>query len=170
MDDIKLCARNEQDINTLIYNTRIYSNDTGMSFGLEKCGRMVSKRGKMISTEGFELPEGSMADVQHSYKYLGIPQANGNHMEAARKSATAKYLHRARQVLKGQLNGINKVRAINTCALPVIRYPLVITGWPKEGIITTDIKTRKLPTMHGGFHPKSSTLRLSLSVAREAED
>ena len=74
---------------------------------------MVSKRGKVIRTEGVELPEGSIADVQDSYKYLGIPQANGNLEEAARKSATAKYLHRVRQVLKSLLNGKNKIRAIN---------------------------------------------------------
>ncbi len=42
---------------------------------------MVSKRGKMIRTEGVELPESSIADVQDSYKYPGIPQANGNHEE-----------------------------------------------------------------------------------------
>ncbi len=46
-------------------------------------------------------------------------------------------------------------------ALPVIRYPSGIIGWPEEEIETTDIKTWKL-TMHGGFHPQSSTLRLLL--------
>ncbi len=44
-------------------------------------------------------------------------------------------------------------------ALPVIRYPSGIIGWPEEEIETTDIKTRKL-TIHGGFHSQSSTLRL----------
>lgn len=45
-------------------------------------------------------------------------------------------------------------------ALPVIRYPAGIISWPREEIEATDIKTRKLLTIHGGFHPKSSTLRL----------
>ncbi|TDH12783.1 hypothetical protein EPR50_G00051580 [Perca flavescens] len=114
----------------------------------------------MVTTEGVELPGGNIADVQDSYKYLGIPQANGNHEEAASQSATDKYLPRVRQVLKSQLNGKNKVRAINKFALPVIRYPAGIITWPKEEIEATDIKTRKFFTMHGGFHPKSSTLRL----------
>uniref|UniRef100_A0A3Q3W8E1 Murine leukemia virus integrase C-terminal domain-containing protein n=1 Tax=Mola mola TaxID=94237 RepID=A0A3Q3W8E1_MOLML len=35
-----------------------------------------------------------------------------------------------------------------------------LDSWPKEEIEGTDIKTRKLLTMLGGFHPKSSTLRL----------
>uniref|UniRef100_A0A669EZW7 Reverse transcriptase domain-containing protein n=1 Tax=Oreochromis niloticus TaxID=8128 RepID=A0A669EZW7_ORENI len=160
MDDIKLYAKSERDIDSLIHTTRLYSNDIGMSFGLEKCSRMVTKRGKVVRTEGIELPEGNIADIEDSYKYLGIPQANGNHEEAARKAATTKYLQRVRQVLRSQLNGKNKIRAINTYALPVIRYPAGVIGWPKEEIEATDIKTRKLLTMHGGFHPKSSTLRL----------
>ncbi|TWW74442.1 Rho GTPase-activating protein 26 GTPase regulator associated with focal adhesion kinase [Takifugu flavidus] len=160
MDDIKRYAKNEHDIDSLIHLTRIYSKDIGMSFGLDKCGRMISRRGKVIATDGVELPEGNITDVQDSYKYLGIPQANGNQEEAARRSATAKYLQRLRQVLKSQLNGKHKIQAINTYALPIIRYPAGIIPWPLEEIQATDIKTRKLLTMHGGFHPKSSVLRL----------
>ena len=118
LDDIKLYARNERDIDSLIHITRLYSNDSGRSFRLDKCGRMVSKRGKTVTNKGVELPGGNIADVQDSYKYLGIPQANGIHEEAARQSATAKYLHRVRQVLKSQLNGRNKVEP---STLPVIR-------------------------------------------------
>ncbi len=101
--------------------------------------------------------KGSIADVQDSYKYLGIPQANGNHEEAARKSATAKYLHRVRQVLKSCLNGRDK---INNHALPVIRYPTGSISWPKEEIEATEVKTRKLLTRYGGFHLTSNILRL----------
>ena len=77
----------------------------------------------MITTGGAELPEGTITDSQDSYKYLGVPQVNGNHEKAARKSATSRYLQRVRHVLKSPLNGKNKVQAINTYALPVTRYP-----------------------------------------------
>ncbi|TWW59399.1 hypothetical protein D4764_06G0009290 [Takifugu flavidus] len=162
MDDIKLYAKNECDIDSLIQLASIYSKDIRMSFGLDKCGRMVSRRGNVIATDGVDLPEGNITDVQDSYKYLGIPQANGNHEEAARRSATAIYLQRLRQVLKSQLNGKHKIQAINTYALPEIRYPSGIIPWPLEEIQATDIKTRKLLTMHGGFHPKSSEETTSL--------
>uniref|UniRef100_A0A3Q3VTN3 Uncharacterized protein n=1 Tax=Mola mola TaxID=94237 RepID=A0A3Q3VTN3_MOLML len=71
----------------------------------------------MITT-GVELPEGNIAIVQDSYKYLWIPKANGNHEEATRKSASAKYLRRVRLVLKSQLNG----------------HVWCILTWPKEEI------------------------------------
>ncbi|KAF7656846.1 hypothetical protein LDENG_00035490, partial [Lucifuga dentata] len=111
-----------------------------------------------------------IADIKDSYKYLGIPQANRSHDEEARGSTTAKYLQRrVRQVLRSQLNGRNKIQAINMYALPVIRYPAGIISWPQEEMDTTDVKTRKLLTMHGGFHPKSSTLRLYAQRKEGAE-
>ena len=45
----------------------------------------IKYRGKMITTEKDELPEGNAANEQESYKLLEIPQVNGNHKEAARK-------------------------------------------------------------------------------------
>lgn len=38
--------------------------------------------------------------------------------------------------------------------------PNASRNWPKEEREATEIKTRKLPTMHQGFHPKSCTLKL----------
>lgn len=103
-----------------------------------------------------------IADIENTSKYLEIPQANLE--EAARKSAN--YLHRIRHVLRSQLNRRNKVWSINTCALSGIRYPAGIIHWPEE-IEATDIKTRRLLAIHGGFHPRFSTLRL---YKRETDD
>jgi len=90
--------------------------------------------------EGVELPEGTITDIQDIYKYVGVLQLNSKLEEAARKSATIKYQQRVREVLKSQLNGRDKVRAINTYALPVIRYPAGIIIWPKDEIEAADIK------------------------------
>lgn len=51
MDDIKLYAKSERDIDSLIHITRIYSNDTVMSYWLEKCSEMVTRRGKAELSE-----------------------------------------------------------------------------------------------------------------------
>ena len=50
MDGIKLYTKNKCDIDYLIHLTRIYSNDIRMSFIVDKCGWMVSQRGRMIRT------------------------------------------------------------------------------------------------------------------------
>ena len=45
-DDIKLFAKNEKELETLIHTIRIYSQDIGMKFGIEKCALLVMKSGK----------------------------------------------------------------------------------------------------------------------------
>ena len=88
----------------------------------------------MITIQGVELPDGNLANVEDSFKYLWIPQANGNYGAKVRKSATAKYLYGVRQ-----LNSQNKIRAMNTYALPVIRYTASIITRPKGEIEVTEI-------------------------------
>ena len=50
---------------------------------------MISKRGKIITIEGVELPEGNIADLQDSY--LGFPHETGNHEEATRGKKSAEW-------------------------------------------------------------------------------
>lgn len=85
--------------------------------------------------------------MQDSYKYLDIPQAYRNCEEATRRSATNKYIHSLRRVLRSQLNGQGKIQAINTYAPLVIGYPAGIISQLKERE-ATDIKKRKLLTMN----------------------
>ena len=56
MDDIKLFAKNEKELETLLHVVRIYSQDIGMEFGIEKCVMLVIKSGKWHLTDGMELP------------------------------------------------------------------------------------------------------------------
>ena len=56
MDDIKLFAKNEKEQETLIHTVRIYSQDIGIEFGIEKCAMLVVKSGKRHLTDGRELP------------------------------------------------------------------------------------------------------------------
>ena len=56
MNDIKLFAKNEKELETLIQNARIYSQDIGMEFGIEKRTMLKKKNGKRQMTEKVELP------------------------------------------------------------------------------------------------------------------
>ena len=91
MNDIKLYAKNEQDINSLIHLTQVFSSDIGMTFGVAKCGRLIVNRGKVKSTSGTSLPEGQIDDKDGIYKYLGILQPFGNNDEEVRRKATSEY-------------------------------------------------------------------------------
>ena len=52
MSDMKLLAKNEKELETLIQVVRIYSQDIGMEFGIEKCAMLIMKSGKGYMTEG----------------------------------------------------------------------------------------------------------------------
>ena len=56
MTDIKYLQKNEKELETLIHAVRIYSQDIGMEFGIEKCAMLVMKSGKRHLTDGMELP------------------------------------------------------------------------------------------------------------------
>ena len=56
MDDIKLFVKNEKELETLILAVRIYSQDIGIEFGIEKCVVLVMKSGKRRMTDEMELP------------------------------------------------------------------------------------------------------------------
>ena len=61
-------------LDSLIQTVRIFSDDVGMVFGLDKCA--VLKWGKMTGTEGIELSDGKcIRKVNHDgYKYLQVLQ------------------------------------------------------------------------------------------------
>ena len=48
MDDIKLFAKNEKELETVIQVVRIYGQDIGMEFDIEKCTILIMKIGKEV--------------------------------------------------------------------------------------------------------------------------
>ena len=52
MDDLRLhvYAKTSSQLDSLIQTVRIFSNDTGIKLGIEKCAVLIIKRGKMTQT------------------------------------------------------------------------------------------------------------------------
>ena len=75
MDDIKLFAKNEKEVETLMYSVRIYSQGIGMESGIEKCARLGMKSGKRHLTDRIELLNQDKIRTlreKKAHKYLGI--------------------------------------------------------------------------------------------------
>ena len=51
MDEIKLFAKNEKELETLIHAEGIYSQDIGIEFGIKKCTMLIMKSGKRHLTD-----------------------------------------------------------------------------------------------------------------------
>ena len=43
MDDIKLFAKNEKELETLIQTIKIYSRNIGMEYNIEKCAMRIKR-------------------------------------------------------------------------------------------------------------------------------
>ena len=79
MDDIKLFVKNKKELETLTHAVRIYSQDIGMEFGIEKCAMLIMKNGKWQMTGGMEQPNQEKIRIlgeKKAYKYLGILEAD----------------------------------------------------------------------------------------------
>ena len=56
VDDIRHFVKNEKELEALIQAVKIYSEDIGMEFAIEKCTMLIMKSGKRHRTEGIEVP------------------------------------------------------------------------------------------------------------------
>ena len=55
MDDIRMFAKTEKELETLIHAVRIYCQDVGTKSGREKCAMLIMKNSKWHPTDGTEL-------------------------------------------------------------------------------------------------------------------
>ena len=74
MDDLKLYARSDDAVDSLVRTVRLFSQEIGMEFGVKKCAVVSIRRGNVVECKGIDLPDGqSIAAVSDDgYKYLGI--------------------------------------------------------------------------------------------------
>ena len=97
IDDIKLFAKNEKELENLIHAVRIYSQDIGMEFGIEKCAMIVMKSGKRHMTVGMELPHQDKIRTfreNETSKYLGILEADTIKQVEMKDKIQKEYLRR----------------------------------------------------------------------------
>ena len=124
MDDIKLYAKTEKELDSLVQTVRVFSEDIGMKFSIEKCSMLIIKRGKKVKSDGIKLPNDTVMKalrVGEGYKYLGILQADDLQKKGMKIKVLNVYKRRVGKIFKTKLNGRNIVKGINTWAIPVLR-------------------------------------------------
>ena len=91
-----------------------------MKFGLTKCGVVIVKKGKLVKFDGIHLPNQEIMKVadEDGYMHLGVLELN-EIKEHEMKKVTAELI--LRLTLKSKLNGKNKIQAINTRAVALLR-------------------------------------------------
>ena len=166
MDDIKLFAKKEKELETLIHAVRIYSQDIGMEFDIEKCAMLVMKSGKRHITDGMEVPNRDRIrtlEENETYKYLGILEADTIKQVQMKDMIRKRYLRTTRKLLETKLYSRNLIKGIDTWAVSLVRYSGPFLKWTREEFKQMDQKTRKLMIMHKALHPRDDVDRLYVS-------
>ena len=167
MDDLKLFGKSREQIDSLVKTVFMFSQDIGMEFGIKKCGMLVLKRGKVDKETSFSinLPDGKILETieEEGYRYLGVLEYDKVKEKEMKDQFVKEYRRRTRIILKSKLNGKNKIKAINSWGVAVLRYGAGIINWKNDKLKELDRKTRKMLTMYKVFHPKSDVDRLYIS-------
>ena len=163
MEDLKLIAKSEEELQKQIQTVKTFSDDIRMAFGLEKCAKVTFKRGKLIQAQNLMID--ATREIQEleqgkTYKYLGIEEKDGIQHQQMKERLQQEYRRRLRMILKSELNAKNKITAIGALAVPVLRYSFGIINWRIEELKQIDRKTRKMLTMYKMHHPKADIDRL----------
>ena len=64
MDNLKLYSRIEKGLDSLVQTVRVFSEDIGIEFGIEKCAMLVMEKGKIAKLVGIELPDGKIIKLK----------------------------------------------------------------------------------------------------------
>ena len=163
---IKLFAKKENELETVIPAVRIYNQDIGREFDIEKCAMLVMKSGKRHMTDRMELPNQDKFRTlgeNGTYKYLGILEADTIKQLEMKNKIQKEYLWRTRKLLETKLSCKNLIKGIDTWALPLVRYSGPFLKWTRDGLKNMDQRTRKLMTMHKVLYPWDDVDRIYIS-------
>ena len=165
MDDLKLYASNDQQLNQMIAIVKTFSDDIRMQFGIEKCNKITIVKGKIKPSGNIILNNGellkSLEPHQH-YKYLGFNERQTTDKEA-KSSLKHEYFSRLKMILKSQLSSKHTINAINMYAVPALSYGFPVLDWTITDLETVDRETRKVLQTYHAMHIQSDVTRLYLS-------
>ena len=111
MDDLKLYAKNNKQLEGLLTTVKRFSDAIQMQFGLDKCCKASFKKEKLTKTTNIELDDKSAIqelDPEGVYKYLGIDENNGIKHATMIEKIRQEYYRRINMVPRSELNSSNK--------------------------------------------------------------
>lgn len=158
IDDLKLFATTNHQLNYLLKITETFSTDIKMTLGTDKYKKNSIIRGQQTKQEDYILDENdkhieTMTETD-SYKYLGYRQKIGLENAAIKEELKHKYKQRLTKILKTELTARHKTKAINTYAIGVLTYSFGIVRWSETDLEALNTLTRTQCYKHRIHHIK----------------
>ena len=155
MDDLKLFTTNDQQLQGLLNIVKQFSNDIRMEFGVDKCDKATSFRGKFLKAKNITLDTITIIkdlEPEENYKYLGVTEGDEIQQSSMREKIRKECFRRVRSILRSEINARKRIDTINTLALSVVTYSFTIINWSLSEIKKVDTEICKLLTMHRMHH------------------
>ena len=119
-------AKPNDQVDSLVNRVYTFSEDIGMEFGIKRCGVLVLKQGKFdkVISKGLNLPNGKLMKTidEEGYKHLGILEHDKVKEKEMKTEFVRGYKRRLRLIFRSKLNEKNKIKAIKSWAVAIIRY------------------------------------------------
>jgi len=164
MDDIKLYAATNNQLQELLWLTQTFSRDIKMVFGIEKCKTLCIAKGKLEMRNFITEDDDTMEAVNEddTYGYLDYTQAKQIKHARMKQKLGKEYLNRTKSILKTKLNEKNMIKAINTYVTPALTFSFRIVKWTPTDLENLQTKMRLLLVGYRFHHPRAEKERLTL--------
>ena len=136
-----------------------------MEFGIKKWVVIIMNRGIVKSTDGIELTSGEkIREIEEGvHKYVRILEYDRIKEQEMNVKFRNEYFRRAKLILKSKLNGRNKIMALDTWAVSIMRCDAGILKWNRNELQEMDRKARKFMAMNKELHPRIDAAWLYVS-------
>ena len=119
-------AKPNDQVDSLVNRVYTFSEDIGMEFGIKRCGVLVLKQGKFdkVISKGLNLPNGKLMKTidEEGYKHLGMLEYDKVKEKEMKTEFLRGYKRRLRLIFRSKLNEKNKIKAIKSWAVAIVRY------------------------------------------------
>ena len=103
MDNLKMYSKRESVLDCFIQTVRIFREDNGIKFWIDKGDMLMMKNMKIVKSDGIELPNEKvikLLEERENYKYLGWLEADEVMVNKIKDKVKKKYYRRVRRVLE----------------------------------------------------------------------
>ena len=67
MDDFKLYAKNDEDLEGLLSTVKRFRDNIGMQFGQDKCAKFIYKKGSLVKSKSITLNKNmEITELEHN--------------------------------------------------------------------------------------------------------
>ena len=123
--NLKIYTEDYTELKKLLHTVQTFIDEIGMEFGHEKLVPKQHSNMEDDESTGIVLNDNTVIkelDQESTYKYPGVNENNGIQHSTMKEHIWKECIHRARTIMKTEVNFRNRINAIDALEIPVVTY------------------------------------------------